>query len=188
MNGSGRIVEVDTGEIEARLLNNPPDPFFGNNGNDEEYEKERFELFIDREEVKAMAEEGEKLPPAKKRAKKESPNPEKICSGCGKVFSKCDDVLYGEYCREAVITYHYMNPIGTTDDLTGKRIFINKYNNASEWEQFKVNKRKHRYLWKFPPACLKASSYDHIIHWLEWARNGKFTRRGEHIPYEFRTY
>ena len=188
MNGSGLIVEVDTSEIEARLINNPPDLFFGNNGNDEEYKKERFELFIDREEVKVMAEEGEKLPPAKKRAKKDSLSPEKICSGCGKPPAECDDVIYGEYCREAVITYHYMNPVGTTDNLTGKRIFINKYNNASEWEGFKHNKSKCRYVWKFPPSCLKVNSYYHIIHWLEWTRNDKFMRRGEVIPYDFCIY
>ena len=49
MNSSGLIVEVDMNKIESRLINNPPGPFFGNNGTDEEYEKERFELFADRE-------------------------------------------------------------------------------------------------------------------------------------------
>ena len=141
MDSRGIVVEVDTTKLESKLLNNSPGPFFGSNGTDEDFEKERFELFIDREEIKAMAEEGEKLPPAKKRATcKESSNPEKIYSGCGKPLPQCDNVLYGEYCREAVISYHYMNPVGTTDDLTGKRIFINKYNNASEWESFKRTK------------------------------------------------
>ena len=105
-----------------------------------------------------MAEEGEKLPPVKKRATSDkNSNPEKICSGCGKPLSECNNVLYGKYCKEAVISYHYMNPVGTTDDLTGKRIFINKYNNASEWESSKCNKSVCRYLWKFPPTCLKVT-------------------------------
>ena len=184
------IIEIDQVEEEKQILGTPPDPFWNSCDLPIEDEKEVFTKFIEEEEAKAMAEQGEKLSPLKnKKVKKNNTDP-MICKHCKQNKDDCHSKVYGDYCRDAVIEYHYDTKKAgeITDDLTAKRIYINKYNNASEWEGHKATGRLKGYIWKFPPLCMKQNSYDHILHWLNWIRKGKYIRRGEHIPYEFHDY
>ena len=66
-------------------------------------------------------------------------NNKSMCVHCKMPIEKCHNAVYGEYFRDSVIEYHYDTKKlgGITDDLTAKRIFINKYNGASEWEGHK---------------------------------------------------
>ena len=76
-------------------------------------EKKVFNSSIDEEELKAMVSEGEKLPPLRKHMKTKDGNQDsKVCSGCGKAFPLCNNEVYREYCKQAVIDYHYKTPLG----------------------------------------------------------------------------
>ena len=184
------IIEIDQEEEEKAFLGSPPDPFFNLYGIPINAEREVFEKFIEEEENKAMAEEGEKLSPAKKKKPRKNKETTGKCVHCKQPMDKCHAQVYADYCRDAVIEYHYdTKKLGEiTDDLTAKRVYINKYNSASEWEIHKKTGRLRGIEWRFPPVCMKMDSYDHILHWLQWARNGKFTKRGEYIPYVFHDY
>ena len=136
-----------------------------------------------------MAVEGEKIPKkTKKKVNETAKKREEVCKDCGLHKSRCHNEVYGKFCKDAVIAYHYETLPGRTDDLTAKRIFINHYNIISKWEDHKETDVFSKDLWRFPPVCMKRESYDHILHWLDWVRNKKFVRRGECIPVAFRFY
>ena len=184
------IVEIDQVEEEKKILGSPPEPFFNTCNLPTKDERSVFVKFIEEEEYKSMSEQGKKLSPLKNKKLKKNIENKTMCKHCNMPVEKCHNAVYGKYCRDSVIEYNYdTKKLGeVTDDLTAKRVFINKYNGASEWEGHKKTCSLKGYIWKFPPLCMKQNTYDHILHWLEWARNRKYFRRGEHIPYEFHDY
>ena len=171
------------------ILGKPPDLFYNEDRVCTKDEREIFGKFIDEQEEKSVAIEGEKVSKKPRKKEKESSKVmREVCKDCGLCKDKCHNNLYGAFCRDAVIAYHYETLPGRTDDLTAKRIYINHYNIVSKFEDHKGTRVFSKDLWRFPPVCMKRESYDHILHLLAWVRNKKYVRRGEHIPVEFKFY
>ena len=102
-------------------------------------------------------------------------------------IEECHNLKYGRYCIDAVCSYYHDNG-RWADILVAKKIFVDRYNTALEWDTFKQTGCLRKQLWTYPPLCLRMNSMDMIIQWMEWKKGGEFISRGQVIPpffYEF---
>lgn len=80
-------------------------------------------------------------------------------------------MLYGNYCKEALIAYHYDCVVGHLDKLTTKMIFISNHNTLVGWKEFKETGKHNPIQLMLPLKCLRVGSYENIIKLFKWVKD-----------------
>ena len=95
----------------------------------------------------------------------------KFCRHCKTSLTSCHDVLFGMYCVSSVVRY-YKEEQELADDLTAKKVFINSYNSALEFHNYKLTGAMGDRVMLYPPVCLEQNSYEYATYWMQWKKKG----------------
>ena len=95
----------------------------------------------------------------------------KFCKHCNTSLTSCHDVLFGMYCVSTVVRY-YKEEKNLADDLTAKKVFINSYNSALEFHNYKLTGAMGDRVMLYPPVCLEQNSYEYATYWMQWKKKG----------------
>ena len=100
----------------------------------------------------------------------------KTCKHCNTKLTSCHDVLFGMFCISAVVRYYKENTT-MAEDLVAKKVFINSYNNALEFHNFKITGKMRAVEMVYPPICLEQNSYEYATYWMEWKKKGMWLEK-----------
>ena len=183
-----RMTDSDVEEEEMKQICKKPHPFdyeMDTSSWSRKHEMDTFKSFCQKAEDEQQKEAAEyaKRPDSWKKPKREA-NAKSYCNACKNPIGTCHNIVYGNFAIDTVREYYHSN-LKRSDILIAKKKFVDAYNSAFEWDFYKPTGKMRNMEWTYPPACLKVSSMDLVLRWLEWKLDGEWIRKNDNIPEVF---
>ena len=96
-----------------------------------------------------------------------------------------DNLRYGRLRIDDVRQFQHKAPKGKSTDFIVKKVFLNYYNNALKFDNYRITNQLRDNQWTFSTNCLYRCSYKYILEWVKWHRSGKWMKSDSDVPASF---
>lgn len=93
------------------------------------------------------------------------------CQSCWRRKYKCHDVVYGPFALNKVMSMCTTCPERCTSPLVIKKVFIDSYNRALGFDNFRNNGITIHEVWRYPPLCMQDNSFKCALSWYEYKKS-----------------